>query len=281
MIDLNDVTVVVSNAEALRFPIGCAFPHFALVPGRMTISTPGSESWPSLPTEAGNDPNDPSGQAGTLWIFVRPTGGRWFASGAERLRKYQLNGNKPEAGDPGDTISTLIGGGWFTPDKFPGVIAGYNPKPGEAVGLCIVSGDTRLGHIPTVSRRSPIKVIAWPDNNGADPCRVLWQEGAAVPVPGPPPDQNPPIVPQPAPIPPPTGDIGDVVSAIGALGTHLQNQLTAMDDANERRYLDLVNHAKNIATIAGSNSGGAPKEYSGELKVPFIGTVKLTLTPKP
>ena len=54
---------------------------------------------------------------------------------------------------------------------------------------------------------------------------------------------------------------------------HLEELTKQSNDANERRYLDLVEHFKHLPAPV------APT-YEGELRIPFIGTVKLTLTPK-
>lgn len=261
MIDLSKVTVLNADRACLGFTRSAQILTWGLVPGRMSIRSRGTEGWPlAFP----DDPGD--GAAGTLWLFLN-IGGTWFASGAENLRKSQLNGDKPEVLDPGagDRISNLVGGGWFTNDKFQNPIAGYNPQPGEAVGLMLTSGMTRLNNLPTIRQRSNVLVIAWPNDSGANPCRVLWDEATSQPVPEP--------IPEPTPQPTPTPTPGDMATLFRMLAT-VKQSIDEADVANERRYKDLVARFEELKALT-----KAPR--SGSARIPYLGSAPTTLDPLP
>lgn len=157
------VQVVGSDPAILTLKPTATFESFSLVPGTMTIRTSGTEAWPAVAIEAGGEP----AQAGTLWVFLK-IDGQWYATGAERLRPSQLNGGKPEADAPG-AIGTLIGEGWLYDAGRWGPMAGYNPDPGETVGLMVVAGSTRSDNNTPLKARTNIIAVEWPGLAGAAP----------------------------------------------------------------------------------------------------------------
>jgi len=59
---------------------------------------------------------------------------------------------------------------------------------------------------------------------------------------------------------------------------HLENLIKQLEDANERRYKNLVAHLNQLAAMI---AGVSAKAYQGSLRLPFVGTVSIELTPKP
>ena len=173
MIDLASVSVLGSNPDCLKFARTARFESFGLVPGAMSIRTTGTAGWPAVDINSDGQPD----QAGTLWVFLK-IGDRWNATGAERLRPSQLNGDKPEAGGPGE-IATLVGEGWLFDVNRWGAMAHYNPKPGEHVGLMVVAGSTRSDDQTPLAARTDVIEVVWPDASGGDPLRIVWREGDA------------------------------------------------------------------------------------------------------
>lgn len=73
-------------------------------------------------------------------------------------------------------------------------------------------------------------------------------------------------------------DLAVVLTALGGLGTQvdrLETFIKESDASNERRYLDLVAHSNNVATLVQS----VPRKWKGSIKIPYIGTVSIELTP--
>jgi len=173
-ITLDTVRVFESDAAVLQFPVTARLTSFGLRPGAMSIRSSGTEHWPMVPVSAGEEP----AQSATLWVFLR-IDGQWCATGAERLRPTQTNGDKPEG-----EVSTLVGSDWlYDPNRWR-QMAGYNPKPGERVGVMVVAGSTRSDNNTPVRERSNLLLIEWPDARGANPCRVVWDEMAPTAPPG-------------------------------------------------------------------------------------------------
>jgi hypothetical protein len=189
MIDFANVIVEGGNAQVLGYPRTARLTHFGITPNDMQIRTEGTAGWP----EVGEPRNGRDGQAGTLWLFLN-VNGRWVAAGAERLRKYQLNGGKPVADPNQGGLGTLVGGGWlYDSGRWP-TLAGHNPKPGDLVGVMVVAGSTRSDSNVIEQARTQVVVVEWPSLAGAQPMRVVWQEGDTVP-------EAPVEQPQPAPEP--------------------------------------------------------------------------------
>ena len=178
MIPLEQVKIIGSAPEIMTWPATGRLTHFGVVPNRMTIQTTGTDNWPSISP----DPHDRDGQAGTLGIFLN-IDGQWCLTGAERLRKYQLNGNKPVADPAQGGLSTLVGQGWlFDAARWP-MMAGHNPQPGEHVGFVVFAGSVRSDHTVTVRERTQVIETVWPPASGADPFEIVWEEGEPLPRP--------------------------------------------------------------------------------------------------
>lgn len=175
-IPVASVKVIGSDPAVLKFDRSSTLETFGIVPGTMNIATSNTAHWPSV--GEGVDPNDRDGQAGTLWIFLN-INGQWHATGAERLRKYQLNGNKPEADPAQGGLATLVGEGWLYDVNRWREMTGYNPQPGEHVGFMVAAGSTRSDNNTPVKQRTNIIEVVWPDARGANPMRVVWNEANA------------------------------------------------------------------------------------------------------
>lgn len=133
----------------------------------MILRSTGASAWPSVAIEPGGEPV----QAGTLWV-IENIQGKWYATGAERLRPSQVSGSKPE-GSPAD----LIGTGFLYAEDRWGPMAGYNPVEGELVGFMIVSGSTRSDDQVTVQQRSPAILTRWSRVGSNYPLPIVWREG--------------------------------------------------------------------------------------------------------
>jgi hypothetical protein len=180
-IDLNKVKVEGSDPACLAFPVQASFDAFGLVPGSMTVRTTGTAHWPAVSIDGG-----PPSQSGTLWVFLK-IAGQWYATGAERLRPAQVDGVKPE-GSPTD----LIGTGWlYAADRWPHM-SGYNPAPGELVGLCVVAGSTRSDNQTPYKARTDVILVPWPGAEGRYPCPIVWSETGVIPPAPPGPEPPPP-----------------------------------------------------------------------------------------
>jgi hypothetical protein len=163
-INSRNFVVYGSDPACLDFPATAVFNSFGFVPGAMTIHTTGTDNWPMVDID-GTGPS----QAATLWVLEN-IGGIWYATGAERLRPEQLNGDKPE-GNP----STAIGVDWLYDPSRWGPMAGYNPRPGEIVGLICVAGSTRSDNqTPINARTSPLWVY-WPGPYGSNPVDLVTE----------------------------------------------------------------------------------------------------------
>lgn len=194
-IDLSQVTVVGSDPSALTFPRTARLESIGIVPGRMSIRTSGTDNWPGT-----DGTMDRDAQGGTLWVFLN-INGRWHATGAERLRRYQVNGDKPVADPSQGGLGTLIGQGWLFDGGRWGIMAGRNPKPGERIGVMVVAGSTRSDFNVPLRARTDILVVTWPDAQGKMPFDVVWREGDGGDV-------------QPPPPPPPPDDLRLKVTAL-------------------------------------------------------------------
>lgn len=175
MIDLSTVVVVGGTPNALTLKPTARLEHFGLEPGRMSIRTSGTDGWPVVDGPQGRD-----GQAGTLWILGN-LGGKWYATGAERLRQYQLNGDKPVADPTQGGLETLVGRGWLYDAGRWGVMAGWQPAPGEVVGIFISAGSTRSDWKvdPEHAERTAVWFIQWPYGRGNGDIKPVAVEGAS------------------------------------------------------------------------------------------------------
>lgn len=177
-IPLSQVKVVGSDPAVLNFPRkhddrDISLNSFGIVPGTMSIRTSNTDHWPGI-----DGTMDRDSQAGTLWIFLK-INGQWYATGAERLRKYQVNGDKPEADPNEGGLSTLVGQGWLYDENRWREMTGHNPQPGEHVGFMVAAGSTRSDNLTPVKERTNVIEVVWPGPNGAMPFNVVWNEAVA------------------------------------------------------------------------------------------------------
>lgn len=210
-IPLNRVQVLGSNPAALSFPVTARLESFGVVPNRMTIRSTGTSAWPPVPVGDAQ-------QSATLWVFLN-INGQWYASGAERLRPNQTNGDKPVADPSQGGLSTLIGGGWLYDAGRWGPMAGYNPKPGEHIGVMLVAGSTRSDDRTPLQARTGVVEVIWPDAAGRSPMMEVWREGDTV-TPGPTP------VPTPTPMPQP--DLQPIYQELATLRAWIESVHTAV-----------------------------------------------------
>lgn len=150
-----------SDPACLDFPETARLLSWGLVPGTMSIATSGCERWPPVSIDDG-----PPSQSGTLWVLEQ-INGLWCATGAERLRPEQLNGDKPSGEPP-----TVIGVDWLYDPSRWGPMAGYNPRPGEVIGVMIVAGSTRSDNQTPLNARTNPLWIHWPAAQGANPATL-------------------------------------------------------------------------------------------------------------
>jgi hypothetical protein len=245
MIELSFVRVIGSDPACLLFPVTARLNVFGAVDGYIRLSTTGTDSWPSVDIDNDGRPD----QAATLWVFLR-INGQWYATGAERLRPSQVNGMKPQ-GSP----ATLIGGGWLYDVARWGIMAGYNPDPGESVGVMVVSGSTRSDNQTPVKARTNILEVAWPGAVGADPCQVRWTENVPVPMP-----------PSP-PLPPPADE---TLRALEARVNGLQAQLAEAVEF-------ITSTSRHVSTLAEIVKGVEGRVTHAEERIPttFRGTASV------
>jgi hypothetical protein len=133
-------------------------------------------TWPAVSIEAGGEP----AQAATLWVFLQ-IGGRWHATGAERLRPGQIAGDdKPEDAN----VNNFIGVSWLFDANRWGPMAGFVPQLGEHVGMMVVAGSTRSDDTTPVEERTKVIEFAWPGPGGAANIQPVWVEGQPAVDPG-------------------------------------------------------------------------------------------------
>lgn len=224
MIDLSQVKVLGGAAGVLQFPASARLTSFGIVPNAMEIRTTGTESWSPVPLDANG-----TTQLATLWVFLF-VNGQWCAAGAERLRPSQVNGVKPVAEPAAGGLSTLVGNGWLYDVNRWHEMANYNPKPGEAVGVMVVAGSTRSDDKTPTRARTQVIVVEWPGSAGANPMKVLWQEGQ--PAAEPAPNEPPPVPEEPAtePANPPALDLSALVAATDRQTAAIEAQTAMFKD---------------------------------------------------
>lgn len=185
-IDLEQVEVRGAHPRVLGFSVTTAIRELTLRPGgmRVVLEEAAIAHWPVVSVGGGAAPN----QAATLWVFLY-IGGRWFATGAERLKPEQILGEtKPEDG----TVDDFIARNWLYDLNRWGPMTGYVPRAGEPVGFMVAAGSTRSDDNTPVEERSPVWVIAWPGADGQEDIVPIWVEGDGVPDPPDPPQPGEP-----------------------------------------------------------------------------------------
>lgn len=273
MIDLSQVRVVGSPTACLSFPKTARLTHFGATQTAITIRTTGTDAWPVI--SIADKPGPEDDQAGTLWILTRPEGptGPWYATGAERLRPAQLNGDKPQgAPNVPDTLAVLIGQGWLYDTGRWGRMAGYNPAPGEPVGVMVVAGSTRSDDRTPLQERTQMRVIAWPAFPGANPCQVLWEESDDA------------VVPAPTPAPTLPSDLEARLVALetlvrdqGRLMIPLAERLQALESAQAVDLTSIEARILTLETAVGNLAARKIPTHTKPLRLPWVGAVRLEL----
>jgi hypothetical protein len=111
----------------------------------------GVGSWPDVPFGAPGDSLEY-----TLWIVLN-INGRWYTSGCiEFWRGLDRNGGPPSA----------YGQNWYYDPIRWGVMAGYQPQPGEMVGFFVTSGDQRNNGAFKIKERSNVVLVPFPSGSG-------------------------------------------------------------------------------------------------------------------
>lgn len=111
---------------------------------------------------------DGTTQEATVWGFFH-IGGRWYATGGERLRPNQT--------DKMLDNPSHIGPGWlYDPGRW-GVMTGYVPSPGELVGFMVVAGSTRSDDHVIVRERTGVVLVPFPaDDVSTEFPPFAWME---------------------------------------------------------------------------------------------------------
>ena len=246
MIDLASAIVRNSDPACLKFPVTATLHSFGLVPGEMRIQSSGAERWPAVAIDASGELT----QAATLWVFLQ-INGRWYATGAERLRPTQVNGEKPEG-----EITGLIGRDWLFDAGRWQEMASYTFTEGKTFGVMLVAGDSRgVGRIP-VQERSNVLELKWPGPQGRLPLEEVWREGQIVDVP-----TSPSPVPEvPSTPPTPSAPEADIVAILAQRLTHIEELLIEI----------LATAALKIDAI--------PTTATGHVDIKYIGKAPVTLT---
>ncbi len=159
---LSDVTVVASP-DVRGFSVTSRITSLSFRPGTFHIDHTRRGMW--TPVEI-----DPDGttQEATVWVFFH-IGGRWYATGGERLRPNQT--------DKMLDNPSRVGPDWlYDPGRW-GVMTGYVPAPGELVGFMVVSGSTRSDDHVVEHERSGVVLIPFPsDDVTTEFPPFAWQE---------------------------------------------------------------------------------------------------------
>jgi hypothetical protein len=180
-IDLANVRVEGSNPEVLTWPITSELQEFWIRPGTMRVRYDKQGQWP--PVDMGG-----ALQEATVWVFVR-INGEWIGTGAERLRRNQMD--KPQSDRPIETIGTS----WlYARDRWP-TLASYVPHDGELVGFMVAAGSTRSDFNVTVRERTNVVLARYSDWDGGH-FEMVANQAPSPPAPQPSPPQP---IPQPQP----------------------------------------------------------------------------------
>lgn len=159
---LSDVTIV-SSPDVRSFPVTSRITSLSFRPGTFHIDHERRGMWPPVQI-------DPDGttQEATVWVFFH-IGGRWYATGGERLRPNQT--------DKMLDNPSQIGPGWlYDPGRW-GVMTGYVPSPGELVGFMVVAGSTRSDDHVIVRERTGVVLVPFPaDDVSTEFPPFAWME---------------------------------------------------------------------------------------------------------
>lgn len=260
-VNLRDV-VIMNSPPADEWPITVAITRIRCTPAggfELTFDRPIPDSWkwPSNPAV----PSDNFQY--TVWIVVKP--GTAFAIGAGFVQMWQgrtmgLPGHALPpifATPPGDLVPGWRNW-WGDPRRPWGVMGDYSPVAGDRIGMFITAGNGRLtaGVSPatglSVRERSNVVLVTLRADDQID--ETFNGTGPVDPP------VDPPIIP-PAP-----GDWLMLERQIAALRIDVSQLMGVVENQNAL-----------IVQLAGKK---APT-YAGSVRVPFVGSVAITLTPQP
>lgn len=142
---LGSVTIVGGSPDVRSWPVTSTITSITFSPGTFHIDHTKRGQWPGV--DIGGALQD-----STIWMFEN-INGRWYGTGAERLRPGQT--------DKGLTRASDIATGWFY-NAFWAPMTGYVPQVGETVGFMITAGSTRADSNAPVKERSGIVLIPFP-----------------------------------------------------------------------------------------------------------------------
>lgn len=181
----------------------------------------------------------------TVWMFVQ-IDGLWHGGGFVQMWQGRSMGSRelPPIFADVDGVPGYRNY-WGDPRHLWQEMSDYKPQPGDMLGLMITAGNGRLiAGVTSVAERS--NVVLFPITAADEADMVYLEDGGTPPV-------DPPVDPPAPPVPPST--------------PALEARLLALE-----QKLDVV-----IATLKAVK---APS-YDGTVTVPFLGTGKVSLTPKP
>jgi hypothetical protein len=143
---LNAVSIIGGSPDVRGWPITSQLTALRFGGGKIYIDHTKRGRWPGV---------DIGGalQEATIWVFFN-INGRWHATGGERLRPGQTDKDLSEP--------SQIGPGWLYAKDRWGVMAGYQPRPGELVGFMITAGSTRADDNAPVKERTGVVLIPFP-----------------------------------------------------------------------------------------------------------------------
>ena len=154
---LDDVTIM-SSPDVRGWAVTTQITSLGMNPGTLHLEFDKQATWASV--DIGSGPHDVVMQQATLWVFLS-INGRWYCTGAERLRPNQQN--KPAS----QRFSNWIAVDWLYDVARWGAMTGYRPAVGERVGFMVTQGSTRSDATWVVEERSDVIWITWPANGRA------------------------------------------------------------------------------------------------------------------
>lgn len=159
---LADVTVV-SSPDVRGFAVTSRLTSVAFRPGTIHVDHERRGAWPAVTIS-----DDGTTQEATIWVFFR-IDGRWYATGAERLRPNQT--------DKALDNPSSAGHEWlYDPGRW-GEMTNYVPAPGELVGFMVVAGSTRSDDHVIARERTGAVLIRFPrDGEETSYPPFAWQE---------------------------------------------------------------------------------------------------------
>mgnify|MGYP000868151161 CR=1 FL=1 len=159
---LSDVTIV-SSPDVRGFAVTSRITSLSFRPGTFHIDHTRRGMWPPIVIA-----DDGTTQEATVWVFFH-IGGRWYATGGERLRPNQT--------DKALDNPSHIGPGWlYDPGRWR-EMTNYVPAPGELVGFMVVAGSTRSDDRVMVRERTGVVLLPFPrDDVSTEYPPFAWEE---------------------------------------------------------------------------------------------------------